>query len=255
MERKFGFRDKIGYMFGDFGNDFFFMLASTFLMVFYTKVLGISAMAVGTLFLVARCVDAFTDITMGHIVDTAKLAKDGKFRPWIRRMCVPVVVAGVLMFNPFIADKSMTFKMVYIYLTYLFWGSICYTGINIPYGSMASGITAEPIERGQLSTFRSVGAALAGVCVNVGVPLFVYAYEGGNQVVLADRFFYIACLFAVLALICYILCYSLSTERVKPQVKETNKGSFARAVKGMTHNRSLLAIIGAAIVLLLSMLL
>ena len=90
-----------------------------------------------------RCVDAFTDITMGHIVDTAKLAKDGKFRPWIRRMCVPVVVAGVLMFNPFIADKSMTFKMVYIYLTYLFWGSICYTGINIPYGSMASGITAE----------------------------------------------------------------------------------------------------------------
>ena len=255
MERKFGFRDKIGYMFGDFGNDFFFMLASTFLMVFYTKVLGISAMAVGTLFLVARCVDACTDITMGHIVDTAKLAKDGKFRPWIRRMCVPVVVAGVLMFNPFIADKSMTFKMVYIYLTYLFWGSICYTGINIPYGSMASGITAEPIERGQLSTFRSVGAALAGVCVNVGVPLFVYAYEGGNQVVLADRFFYIACLFAVLALICYILCYSLSTERVKPQVKETNKGSFARAVKGMTHNRSLLAIIGAAIVLLLSMLL
>lgn len=75
MERKFGFRDKIGYMFGDFGNDFFFMLASTFLMVFYTKVLGISAMAVGTLFLVARCVDAFTDITMGHIVDTAKLAR------------------------------------------------------------------------------------------------------------------------------------------------------------------------------------
>ena len=34
MERKFGFRDKIGYMFGDFGNDFFFMLASTFLMVY-----------------------------------------------------------------------------------------------------------------------------------------------------------------------------------------------------------------------------
>ena len=33
--RKFGFRDKIGYMFGDFGNDFFFIFASSFLMVFY----------------------------------------------------------------------------------------------------------------------------------------------------------------------------------------------------------------------------
>ena len=58
--RDFGRRDKIGYMFGDFGNDFTFIFASSFLMVFYTKVLGISGGMVGTLFLVARFVDAFT---------------------------------------------------------------------------------------------------------------------------------------------------------------------------------------------------
>ena len=34
--RDFGRRDKIGYMFGDFGNDFTFIFASSFLMVFYT---------------------------------------------------------------------------------------------------------------------------------------------------------------------------------------------------------------------------
>ena len=70
--RDFGRRDKIGYMFGDFGNDFTFIFASSFLMVFYTKVLGISGGMVGTLFLVARFVDAFTDVTMGHIVDAAR---------------------------------------------------------------------------------------------------------------------------------------------------------------------------------------
>ena len=47
-------RDKLGYLFGDFGNDFFFTLVSAFLMVFYTDVFGISAAMVGTLFLVAR---------------------------------------------------------------------------------------------------------------------------------------------------------------------------------------------------------
>ena len=31
--RDFGRRDKIGYMFGDFGNDFTFIFASSFLMV------------------------------------------------------------------------------------------------------------------------------------------------------------------------------------------------------------------------------
>lgn len=73
--RDFGRRDKIGYMFGDFGNDFTFIFASSFLMVFYTKVLGISGGMVGTLFLVARFVDAFTDVTMGRIVDAAPPAR------------------------------------------------------------------------------------------------------------------------------------------------------------------------------------
>ena len=54
--RPFGWRDKVGYMFGDFGNDFTFLFASTFLMIFYTKVLGISMGLVGTLFLTARCI-------------------------------------------------------------------------------------------------------------------------------------------------------------------------------------------------------
>lgn len=94
----FGMKDKIGYMFGDFGNDFTFLFASVFLMVFYTKVLGISAGMVGTLFLVARCVDAFTDITMGRIVDKEKTSKNGRFRPWILRMCGPVALASFLMY-------------------------------------------------------------------------------------------------------------------------------------------------------------
>ena len=51
--RPFGLRDKLGYLFGDFGNDFSFIFASTYLMVFYTKVLGISGAVVGTLFLAA----------------------------------------------------------------------------------------------------------------------------------------------------------------------------------------------------------
>ena len=63
--RAFGMRDKIGYMFGDFGNDFTFIFASSFLMIFYTKVLGISGGVVGTLFLISRLLDAFTDIGAG----------------------------------------------------------------------------------------------------------------------------------------------------------------------------------------------
>ena len=50
--RPFGMRDKLGYMIGNLGNDFTFTFASVFLLVFYTKVLGISSAIVGTMFLI-----------------------------------------------------------------------------------------------------------------------------------------------------------------------------------------------------------
>ena len=92
--KPFGLADKIGYMFGDFGNDFTFIFASLFLMVFYTKVLGISAGVVGVMFVVVRLLDAVTDVTMGRIVDRMRPGKDGRFRPWIRRMCGPVALVS-----------------------------------------------------------------------------------------------------------------------------------------------------------------
>ena len=62
-------RDKLGYMFGDFGNDFTFILQMMFFMLFYTNVVGIEPGHIGLLFLVARIVDGFTDVGMGIIVD------------------------------------------------------------------------------------------------------------------------------------------------------------------------------------------
>ena len=51
--KPFGLKDKIGYMFGDFGNDFTFCFP--YFLWYFIKVLGISSAAVGTLFLVAGC--------------------------------------------------------------------------------------------------------------------------------------------------------------------------------------------------------
>ena len=62
----FGMKDKVGYMFGDFGNDFTFLLSSSFLMKFYTDVMGVNAAIVGMVMMIARFVDAFTDVGMGQ---------------------------------------------------------------------------------------------------------------------------------------------------------------------------------------------
>lgn len=259
QNRPFGLRDKIGYLFGDFGNDFTFMFASTFLMVFYMKVLGIPGAMVGTLFLAARVVDAFTDITMGRIVDVCRPGKDGRFKPWIRRMAGPVAIASFLMYQSSLAGASMTVKVVYMYVTYLLWGSICYTGINIPYGSMASAITDKPDERTALSTFRGIGANLAQLIIGVLGPVIIYTTdEGGAQVIRNDGAIFpvMAGVFSICAIICYIICYKCTTERVKIEKDpDAPKVTLAKTFATIFSSRAMLGIIGAALFLMLSQLL
>lgn len=251
--RPFGMRDKIGYMMGDFGNDFTFILSSSYMMKFYTDVMGISGAVVGLAMMVARIVDAFTDVTMGQIVDRSKPRKDGKFRPWIRRMCGPVAVASFLIYQSGFAGMPYGFKVFWMFATYILWGSVFYTSINIPYGSMASAISADPKDRSSLSIWRNIGATLASLVIGTGTPLFAYVVVDGKTVLSGSRMTMIAGAFSIFAVICYLTCYFLVRERVSVSAN-TEKFELKKLVKSIATNRSLIGIIIAALLLLLSLL-
>ena len=253
--RPFGMRDKLGYLFGDFGNDFTFILSSSFLMKFSTDIYGIDPGVVGIIMMVARIVDAFTDVTMGRICDRSKMTPAGKFKPWIRRMCVPVAVASFLVYQNAIAGWSMGAKIAYLFIAYILWGSIFYTSINIPYGAMASAISPEPGDRQSLSSFRTMGGMLAGMFIMVGVPLMIYDKVDGKEVLNGGRFTLVAGLCSILAIVCYLLCYALITERVKPEVQPDQKqDSVFVMLKKSLKNRALISIIAASITMLLAQL-
>lgn len=253
--RPFGFRDKLGYLFGDFGNDFTFILSSSFLLKFYTDVMGLSGYIVGIAMMSARFVDAFTDVAMGRICDKSARTPAGKFKPWIRRMCGPVAVASFLIYQSALADRSTGFKILWLFVTYILWGSVFYTSINIPYGSMASAISPEPEDRQSLSTYRTMGGTLAGVVVGAGIPLLAYDTVEGKTVMNGPRFTLIAGLFSVLSVVCYLLCYYLTTERVRPKETGLEKtGSVVGMLRNALRNRALISIIAASVVMLLAQL-
>ena len=265
--RPFGLRDKLGYMFGDFGNDFTFILSTMILTKFYTDVMGVSPAVVGTLMMLARFVDAVTDVTMGRICDNSKPTAAGKFKPWLLRMCVPVAIASFLMYAPglagdFVAAWPTWVRVVYLSITYIMWGSFCYTGVNIPYGSMASAISADPGDRQSLSTFRTMGGMAAGMFIGIGLPMVAYdkveLASGEVQDVLNGQKTAIGALvFSVLAVICYLLAYYLITERVRVEKSEgqQEKGpSVGQMLTSALTNRALISIIAASVVMLLAQL-
>lgn len=250
--KPFGIADKLGYMFGDFANDFTFLLSSSFLLKFYTDVMGVKGSVVGIVMMVARFVDAFTDVGMGRICDRSKTTKNGKFKPWILRMCGPVALMSFLMYQSSLANMSMGFKIGYLVVTYILWGSVFYTSVNIPYGSMASAISENPSDRQSLSTFRTMGGVLAGGIITAGLPMVIY----DNNVINGKKFTIVAGACSVGAIICYLLCYAMVTERVivEPDADALKNNNVGVMLKNAFSNRALISIIVASIVMLLAQL-
>lgn len=237
--KPFGMQDKIGYMMGDIGNCLLFNFIGSYLLVFYTDVFGISAAAVGTLMAVSRIWDAINDPMMGVIVDKRKRTKDGKFRPYLKYMGIPLGIFTILTFLV-IPNMPQGMKLPYAYVTYIGFG-MAYTAINIPYGSLASVITNDPVERTQLSTWRNIASIFAMLILMLITPKLVFDASGA----ISPRGFIIAAIsYAIIANITYIFCYKMTTERIINEVGEkSQKISFKETLKTLGKNRALIGLI------------
>lgn len=147
-------------------------------------------------------------------------------------------------------------KIAYLFVTYLLWGSVFYTSVNIPYGSMASAISSDPGDRQSLSTFRTMGGALAGAFVTAGIPLVAYDKVNGNDVLNGPRFTLIAGICSLLAIVCYLLCFNMCTERVKvvPTQEQLKRNSVGVMLVNAFKNRALISLIVASILMLIAQL-
>ena len=159
-KRKLGIRSVIGYGAGDFANNLAFSLSTTFLLLYYTDVVGLPAAAIGTMFLIVRLWDAFADLFAGRMVDRT-MTRWGKFRPFILFGSIPLLVMSVLTFYvPQGWDGGA--QLLYAYVTYAVLGLI-YSMVNVPYGSLATAMTQVSRQRAKLAVARGLGAGLGGL--------------------------------------------------------------------------------------------
>lgn len=234
-------KDKLGYALGDMGGIMTFGLVSSFLNMFYTDVLGISAGKIAVLMFVARIWDAINDPIWGAFIDSRKPTKYGRFRPYILWASFPLAIGAFLMFYkiPGLSDNQY---LIYAYITYIFYGMM-YTGINIPYGSLASVITDNEVERSSLSMWRSVGAGIGGLPAQILLPLVVYSTvmgaDGSTAKVLNGTKLSIAVgALAVLSVIIIITHYKLTTERIQlPPTQKASDYSLFKTIKIMFKNK------------------
>ncbi|WP_421733926.1 glucuronide transporter [Cellulomonas sp.] len=239
---KLRFRTYLGYAAGDAGNNLAFSMTSMFLLLYYTDVVGISAAAAGTLFLVVRVWDAFADIWAGRQVDKT-MTRWGKFRPFFLFGSLPLLLLSVATFTvP--GGLGGTGKLIYAYATYALLG-LAYSLVNIPYGSLASAMTQEPVERARLASFRSMGTAATIIAL-----AFIVAPQIKNSDNLQQSLTLTTLLFVVIGFGLYMLLFSTSKERVVRDVAHVTLKQSLGTLKG---NRPLLMLCLSALSFLVGM--
>lgn len=237
-----GFREKLGYGLGDTASNFFFQVFNIFLLYYYTDIFGLSAAAVGTMFLVTKIVDAVSDPIMGLIADRTN-SRWGKFRPYLLWAAIPYGVCGYAMFaNPDLSDSS---KLVYAYVTYTLM-MLAYTAINVPYSALMGVISPSSTERTKVASYRFICAFAAAWLIGTFVTPLKNLLGGGDE---ALGFQLTMVIFAVLSVVLFWITFATTKERVAP-VQE--KADIRLDIQAMLGNGPWIALFIAALFTLMN---
>ena len=240
--RPFSGKDEWGYIFGDMAGSFVNLYVDAYFLTFCTYCLGIDAMWMSGLFLVARLWDAINDPIIGSFPDRWHLGKSpDKFSPWIKLFMIPLALSGVLCFSkvPF-EGIALHAWVAFVYVLF----GMSYTGTSMPFGAMANVVTLDPVQRSKLSRARSVGGGLVGAVALSMVPMICYNKD--NQPI-AGRFTMLAVIFGICSIISYILLCTMTRERVREEKSAGEKFEFFKVLRMVLKNRPLIGVMIATI--------
>jgi glycoside/pentoside/hexuronide transporter len=196
---------------------------------FYTDYAGIDPAMVGMVMLLSRCFDGVSDVIMGFIVEKTN-SKWGKSRPWILWMSVPFAVSIVLIYT--VPQGSSAMQFAYLFVTYNLCTTVCYTALNLPYGSLSAMMTRASKERDMLSITRMCLSPW-GRILSVSATLPLVKVFGDTQMAWVE----VMSIWAVVGLVLLIFCFSRCKETVVIEARaKAAKIPVGKALKALAVN-------------------
>jgi Na+/melibiose symporter-like transporter len=226
--QKLSVLEKVGYSLGDLAANLIFQTLMAFLAFFYTDIYKIPAGKASLVMLIGGFVGAFFNLVMGAIADRTN-TRWGKFRPWVLWTAIPFGVIALLAFST--PDFNESGKVMYAFITY-FLLVIIYSANNLPYSALSGVLTGDMQERNSLSSYRFVSVMVAQFIIQVLLLPLAIAVGHGDK---ARGFEKVMLVFAVVGVICFIITFLTTRERVKPPVNQ--KTPLMQDLKDLGNNR------------------
>jgi GPH family glycoside/pentoside/hexuronide:cation symporter len=237
-DNKLSFAERLSYGMGDMGTSLAYNMASGFLLFYYTNVVGMPAAGVGTIFLIARLLDAVIDPVVGIMVDKTR-SRWGRTRGYFLFTALPYALLTVALFH--VPDWSDSAQLVYAFVTFKALG-ILMSVQAIPYTALMPMMTLDPKQRLKLSGMRGVGTSISVVLGTAAVMPLVGVFGGDDQ---NKGFQYVAMLFAAIGFAATLALFANCKERFE----DGSSPDFAigPAVKEMLRNKAWLVVFASCL--------
>lgn len=159
------------YSFGEIGDQLSWYMINTYLMVFYTDVLGLAAGAISIIMLIARIVQGIASPVWGAIQDRTN-SKWGKFRPWLMFLAPFMAIFNILTFTVFpVTGVAQIFLCCICYIIV----GLLYTAISNAYSALVNVVSSDSQVRMNLSAARSVGSSIIQMILSaVAMPMILF---------------------------------------------------------------------------------
>lgn len=223
---KLPLKQRVSYGMLDAAGNLLYCFATSYILYFYTDVVGIPIIAAGMILLLARIIDGVDAPIWGIIIDKTH-SRYGKCRPWFLWLAIPFAVFSVLTF--YAPNLSPTMKVIYAGGTY-FLANIVFTGFNTPITAILPSLTPQPKERLVLNSFRMVGGQVGFFLMNAtALPLVAFLGKGDDK----QGFFFASMIFGIVFVLMTLYAFKNLREKhsVKQEEKIPLKNSFL-AIKG-----------------------
>lgn len=220
--------EKIGYSLGDLAANLIFQTLMAFLAFFYTDIYRIPPYKASLVMLIGGIAGACFNLVMGAIADRTN-TRWGKFRPWVLWTAVPFGIIALLAFST--PGFNETGKVAYAFITYFFL-VIVYSANNLPYSALSGVLTGDMKERNSLASYRFVAVMIAQFTIQVLLlPLALSLGEGDK----ARGFEKVMLVFAVTGIICFIITFLTTKERIVPPQEQ--KTPLKQDLADLARNR------------------
>ena len=221
--------ERLSYGFGDVGFSLPYNMASGFLLYYYINIVRLPAEAVGTIFLVARLLDAVIDMAVGITVDRTN-TRWGRTRPYFLFTAIPYAVLFIAVFH--VPGWSQHAQIAYAFLTFKALGILMSLG-SIPYTALMPMMTTDTGERLKLSGMRSIGTSVSVVLGTAATMPLVGLFGKGDE---RRGFVEVALLFAGFSLVALTALFRNCRERTV--VVSAEPVAVLPAVGEMLRNRA-----------------